>query len=161
MANEDYRVDTLEDATIAIDTLLTSGRYRVDILSLALEPALYDRPPVADALRSIVTSAGRRAQIRILLEDGAEATRGGHRIVALAQQLTTGIDVRRLSSEDAGYATTCLIVDKRAVIRWQPAGAYAAYVAPDSRAAAHRLGREFLDFWERAEPEPELRRLTL
>lgn len=73
MASDDnrYRVSTPRECAAAVDEVLARARYRVDVLSPELDPDLYDRLEVVDALRQVVVVGGRRARIRILLRTAA------------------------------------------------------------------------------------------
>lgn len=161
MESSRYRVESATEAVQAVEELMAAGLRKVDILSPELDPTLYDRLEVVDAIRQIAVTGGRRAEIRILVRDGAEISRRGHRLANLAQQLTSAMEIRRLADEDADDDTTFLIVDGRAVVRWDAGGDYAAVVEPEGRATARRLAHSFTDRWERAEPDIELRRLNL
>lgn len=158
---ERYRITTAAEAIAAVDESLSEARRSIDILSPGLDPALYDRLEVVDAVRQLIAGAGRRASVRVLVRDGSEIARRGHRLAGLAQQLTSALEVRRLAEDDAKDDTACVIVDRRRVIRWQPGSGYAGQVDPHAPGVARRTEAEFTERWERAEPEPEFRRLAL
>ena len=161
MESSRYRVESVAEAVQAVDELMTAGLRKVDILSPELDPALYDRLEVVDAVRQLAVTGGRRAEVRILVRDGGEISRRGHRLATLAQQLTSAMEIRRLADEHADDDTAFLIVDGRAVIRWDAGSGYAALVEPEGRATARRLQRSFTERWDRGEPDIELRRLNL
>ncbi|WP_290635208.1 hypothetical protein [Aquisalimonas sp.] len=154
------RITSARESIDAVAELLASACATVDILSPGLDPVLFDRDEVVAAVRALAVHAGRRARVRLLLRDSTTAVRSGHRLVGLARQLTTAVETRRLAEEDARDEATWVIVDARAIAQW-PAPGYDGTVASDSRAAAARAGRLFTERWERAEPDPETRRLTL
>lgn len=155
------RISSAQESAEAIIELLASARRRVDILSPALDPVLFDRDDLVALLRALAVGAGRHARVRLLLRDSDMIARNGsHRLVGLAQQLTTAMEVRRLADEDAGIESTTVVVDDRGVAHWSAPG-YEGVVDADSRAQAARVGRMFTERWERAEPDPEMRRLTL
>ena len=91
MSAEPQSIRDLASAQAAIDELVAATQWQLDILSPALDPYLYSRAPVATAVQRIVVDGGRRARIRILLEDGAGLSRSGHRLIRLAQQFTSAI----------------------------------------------------------------------
>ncbi|SEO52083.1 hypothetical protein [Aquisalimonas asiatica] len=154
------RITSAGESGDAVTELLAAARGTVDILSPGLDPVLFDHDEVVASLRTLVVNAGRRARVRLLLCDSTAAVRGGHRLMGLARQLTTAMEIRRLADEDAGDEATWVIVDARGVAQWPGAG-YEGVVDPDSRALAMRTARLFSERWERAEPDPETRRLTL
>lgn len=156
-----YRVTTAIEAAEAVTELVSGARRSIDILSPALDPVLYDQATVTAAVRDLVTNAGRRARVRLLIRDGGEVVGVGHGLVRLSQQLTTAIAIRRLAAEDADDEDACVIVDERAVLRWDVGSGYMAWVEPHARGEARRVTRAFLARWERGQPAPELRHLVL
>lgn len=163
MASDDnrYRVSTPSESAAAVDEVLARARYRVDVLSPELDPDLYDRLEVVDALRQVVVVGGRRAHIRILLRDGNAVMRRGHRLARLAQSLTTAIEVRRCADDDAYEETACLIVDRSDSINWADGAGHSGQVCLETPSVARKTESLFLERWERAQPEPELRKLRL
>ncbi|HWS27837.1 MAG TPA: GNAT family N-acetyltransferase, partial [Xanthomonadales bacterium] len=101
------RAGELRDALLA---LLGGARHEVCIYSRDLEPPLYEDAQVLEAIRKVALS-GRRAQVRILLQDTSRVVREGHRMVDLAQRLSSIVHLRRVSHEDATYPSAYVLTD--------------------------------------------------
>ena len=155
------RSDTAGEGADCVIRLLAQARYRVDIESLQLDPLLYDRRGVRDALRRLVVKEARRARVRIVVTDAAPLVQAGHRLLELSRQLTSHVEIRELSTEDAAEPAPCVIVDDEHYFRWQAGAGYVGSGRWNDRGHAGRWRRHFNERWERADLPPALRRLHL
>ncbi|HEX5514737.1 MAG TPA: hypothetical protein VFY81_10100, partial [Gammaproteobacteria bacterium] len=78
------------------------------------------------------------------------------------RQLSSFIEIRRLDPDDADVAETFLLVDRLIFIR-QPvtASGRVAILATRAPLEGRELARRFEELWQRALPDPNLRRLWL
>jgi predicted GNAT family N-acyltransferase len=149
------RFAELRDATL---TLIASARHEICIYSRDLEAALYEDAAIIEAIRKVALS-GKRASIRMLIQDTTRVMRDGHRLVDVAQRLTSILHIRRVSHEDAQYAGAFVLTDQGGYLfrtfgdRFEAVG---DICYPPRR---DELKRQFDEVWERAEAPPELRRL--
>lgn len=144
-----------------VDELAAAARHKLWIYSRDLDRLLYDREPFLEAVRRIALS-GRGAEVRILLHDARDAVRDGHRLLHLAARLPTYILLRTpVVEEDRQYPSAFLLNDAGGFFlrpigsRWEGEGRTAS--------PGHQAGllNYFNQVWERAEPDPELRRLSV
>jgi predicted GNAT family N-acyltransferase len=151
------RFAELRDATLA---LIASARREICIYSRDLEPALYEDAAILEAIRTVALS-GKGANLRILVQDTTRLVRDGHRLVDLAQRLSSIVHIRRVAHEDAQYTGAFLLTDQ---------GGYLFRTFGDRLEAVgdicypprrDELKRLFDEVWERAEAPPELRRLGI
>jgi predicted GNAT family N-acyltransferase len=150
-----------DQAVAAIADLLADARYEIAIYSRDLDPALLDAPPIVDAIKRIALS-GRRARVRILVQEPRKPLADGHRLIALAQRLPSLIELRTPQEEtDRQYASAFLINDRRGylfrTLASRNEGEGSTY-AP----GRHAQLREYFDqVWERSVPSEELRQLAI
>jgi hypothetical protein len=154
-------IDSLATGIVECDALLAAARHKLWIYSRDLDQALLDREPVFEALKRLAFS-GRGAEIRVIVQDPVTPVRDGNRLLHLAQRLSSFISLRTPTvEEDFQYAHAFVLND---------VGGY--YFRPlgsrfDGEVNAHGPGRHaallryFEQVWERAEPHPELRRVSL
>ena len=139
---------------------LARPRRQLVLLSPLLDPFLFDRPEVADALSQFVRSA-RAARVQILIRDSTLIVARGHRLIELARRLDSRIEIRKLP-EDAGTRELSFAT-------WDNRG---YWMLPDYRehqglrnfydpVQAERLSDQFARLWVRSAPDPELRLLRL
>jgi predicted GNAT family N-acyltransferase len=150
-----------DQAVAAIADLLADARYEIAIYTRDLDPALLDVLPILDAIKRIALS-GRRARVRVLVQEPRKALTDGHRLIALAQRLPSVIELRTPQEEtDRTYASAFLINDRRGylfrTLASRNEGEGSTY-AP----GRHAQLREYFDqVWERSVPSEELRHLAL
>ena len=153
--------DDRDQAVAAIADLLADTQHELAIYTRDLDPALLDVPPILDAIKRIALS-GRRARVRILVQEPRKPLADGHRLIALAQRLPSLIEFRTPQDEqDRQYASAFLINDRRGylfrTLASRNEGEGSTY-AP----GRHAQLREYFDqVWERSVPSEELRKLAL
>jgi len=151
------RGDTLE----AIRDLLAGARHELAILTRDLDPQLLDQPDVLDAIKRIALS-GPHARVRIVIQDPAVPMADGHRLVALAQRLSSAIALRTpVEDIDRQLAAAFVLNDARGYL-YRPLAS--RYEGEGNRYAPGRhaqLTTQFDALWERCVPAAELRRLSL
>lgn len=151
------RAGELHDITLQ---LLLNGRSQLCIYTRDLEPGLYQDADVLEAIRQIALS-GRRAHIRILVQDIARVVREGHRLIDLAQRLPSVVQLRKPTEEDLHFSGAYVLNDTGGYLyrsfgdRHEAAGDL--YYPPRH----DELQRTFDQVWERALVPQELRRLAL
>ena len=87
----------------------------IDIISRHLDPAIFDTPDFIDAIKKLSISS-KFTKIRILIKDSDPMTKNGHRLIDLIQQLTSSIEVRKISEEYKSYGEAFTLFDSKAVI---------------------------------------------
>lgn len=141
--------------------LLRDARHRLSIYLPLLGNDSYAGAEELAELRRIAIS-GRGAQIRILLHDPAAALRNDHRLVALAQRLSSVIQIRTPVEEaDLAYISAYLLNDAGGYLFLPEADRAQGRAARHDRASQAPLLQHFDDVWERAEPASELQALGI
>ena len=153
--------------------LSTSGEHRqatlamaqqakrsIYILSRSLDPVIYDHQDLADALSRLARSH-RYAEIRILLQDSELVTKRGHRLVDLANRLSSMISIRRPDEAHAHINEAIFVVDGVGYIKRTMADRFEGVASFYSPLDARELADHFNDIWSRAKPDFQLRRLHI
>jgi predicted GNAT family N-acyltransferase len=154
-------IESREEALAETLGLIAAARREVYIYTRDLDPLLFDTEAALDALKRVAIN-GRGASIRILIQDPQQPIRRGHRLVALAQRLTSVFTLRTpTQAEDLQYPSAFLLND-----------AYGFYFRTlgtrfDGEVVNHAPGRHaqlleyFRQVWERSETSEELRQLAI
>lgn len=135
-------------------------RYSLFIVSRHLDAALYDNPEFLDALIQLVRR-GKRSTIHILVMDSTPAVKNGHRLIPLAQQLSSFIKIRKLHDNFKEYNRAFMVADEKGVILREASDRHEAEINYHAPHAARHLLNFFNEAWEISEPDPQLRRLYL
>jgi len=158
---ERHAINSLLEATQWLDRIAAQARHRLSIFSLDGDPALLGRLEFATEVQRVALS-GRGALVRLLLRDTRRMARDGHRLLELSRRLPSFVEIRQVDVDESGLDDDAFVLDDSGGWYWQP--------RPDSthaEASLHDPGRaaelstRFEHHWQRAQPDPALRRLGL
>lgn len=158
--SEPVRIDTSAGLRAASVALVRGARRKIEILSRHLDPPIYDNVEFCDAVRRFVLDS-RRARVHIIVMDSAPILRDGHRLIELAQRLSSYIDVRKPGPSHASFNRAILLADRIGCIERELADRLEATVNFNDRRTAMALGDTFDEIWSNGQPDPNLRRLRL
>ena len=140
--------------------LIRCTRARLDVVTADLEPPLFNRTDVVEALKELLT-LGAQPRVRVLVMDSTRAVQGGHRWIDLAQQRTSAMEIRNPPLQLADYPSAFSIADDRHILFRDLANRYEGRVLVDDPFEAKRLQEWFTEAWEHGTVDPQTRRLSL
>jgi predicted GNAT family N-acyltransferase len=144
-------------ATIAIADATRRG---LRVYSRALDPGLFDAPPVLEALRRLAVR-GDGIELRFLLQDAETPQRDQAPLIALAQRLPSVLLFRVVDDPvDRAYPSAFLANDGGYYFRGL-GHRFDGETALDAGGRARQLREEFDRTWERSRPCTEFRALGL
>jgi predicted GNAT family N-acyltransferase len=154
-------VESREAALAETLRLIGDAKHELCIYTRALDPELFEAEATLEALKRVAIS-GRGASIRILVQDPRAVAARGHRLLPLAQRLTSVFALRApVQDDDLQYPSAFLVNDVRGyyfrVLGNRFEGEAVNY-APGRHA---QLFEYFNQVWERAETSEDLRLLSL
>ncbi len=153
-------VDSSKEHRLATLAMLRHSRRTVLITSRDLDPPIYDDGEICTAIKNFII-ANPRARVRILLQNSSGLFQREHRLVLLAQQLSSFIAIRLPRAENANYNHAWFLADERGLIYRKLADRYEGTVCFNDPGQGGDLARSFDFIWETAEPHPGLRRLHI
>lgn len=157
---EAVAIDTSDACRVAALSMARQAARSIDIVSRQLDPPIYDDAGFCEAVSRLVTGS-RRARVRVLVRNTEPVVKGGHRLVALAQRLTTFIEIRVPAKEYDDYNAAFMVVDSAGVIYRALSDRYEANVNFNDPRSAQDLSRQFEEMWQTATPDANLRRAHL
>jgi hypothetical protein len=144
----------------AID-LMRAARHRIAIASHALDAELFDHDAVIALIKRAAMS-GRGARIQILVEDIAPAIQSSHRLVGLAQRLSSLVEIRRANRrDDPEFGPAIVLTDAGGWLRRPDPMRFDGEAGLDDRPRCREMWLAFERSWARAEPETAVRALKL
>lgn len=153
-------VDSSEACRIAALSMVRQAARSVIIISRQLDPQLYDNDEFCQAVSQLVVGSSR-AQVRALLRHVDPAVKRSHRLVALAQRLSSFVELRVPAREFDDYNAAVLVVDDAGIIHRRHSDRFEASVNFNDPRMAQELGRQFEEMWQTAVPDVNLRRSHL
>lgn len=156
-ASEQDGRDALRATCLA---LASQARRTLDIVSRHLDPALYDNEPFAEAVKRLALGH-RAARVRLFILDPRPLVGQGHRLIELAQRLSSFIDIRIPARQHREFNEAWLSADHTGYAHRQFSDRYAAEVDFNGRRRAAALAERLDEMWERGQRDANLRRLHL
>jgi hypothetical protein len=158
--DEVIHLETMDDNRNAALAIATQCQRTLVLQSYDLDPLIYDTTEFVEAVRQIAVNS-TRARVQILIEDSRKAVTGGHRLVGLMRQLTSYIEIRKINTNVKTVSEAFLICDETALVYRRQPHRYEGFVNFNDRGRCRLLLADFRDSWEKATPDPELRRLHI
>ncbi len=155
---EQYQGET--DCLLGLLRCLEMPRRRLAIYSQALDHALYDQPPVVEALSRFARSSPSAA-VRVLIAESSLIVARGHRLVELARRLDSRIEIRKIAEELPPGEVSFVTWDHQGTFFMPDYRDYSVLVNLRDPVQARRLLEQFDYFWARSAPDPDLRVLKL
>ena len=153
--------DRAATARVTAMDLMRAARHRIGIASHSLDAELFDHEAVISLIKRVAMS-GRGARIQILVEDIAPAIQASHRLVGLAQRLSSLVEIRRANRrDDPEFGAAVVLTDAGGWLRRPDPTRYEGEAGLDDRPRCRELWLSFERSWERAQPETAVRALKL
>ncbi len=154
-------VDTAEQAAEALLRMLPLARSLIRIYTRDLDPLLFGRPDVLEALRQFAT--GRRgAQVRVLVQDPGNAQLRHHPLLVLAQRLASAFHFRTpVEPQDEHYPAAFVATDRGGFLFRTLGSRYEGEASACAPARARQLAALFDPVWERSRVCSEFRALGI
>jgi predicted GNAT family N-acyltransferase len=145
----------------ALAALLGDAEHELAILTRDLDAELFATPASLEALKRIALS-GRRARIRILVQDPRAARTEALPLITLAQRLPSAFALRTpVEDIDSQLASAFVLNDRRGYLFRPLATRFEAEGSTYAPGRHAQLLASFEQIWERSEPAVELRALGI
>lgn len=159
-AHEPLSIDSMALNRQGALMLAQQAKRSLLIISRDLDPAVYDNEPFCTAVSQLLRG-NRKAQMRIVLHNVDSLIKQGHRLLDLAQRLSSFIQIRTLHPRHAQFNEAFMLADDRGVIHRRQSDLYQGEVFFNNPALAKSLQAQFTDLWEHGQSNPNLRRLSI
>jgi hypothetical protein len=157
---EPLHLSTAPEHRAAVLAMVEQARRSLCIHTRDLDPAVYDAARLETAIKQLIRHS-RHAQLRVLVQDTSRAVREGHCLLRLAQHLSSRIQIRIPGPDHRDFNEAFLVADTCGYIRRPAADLYAGVAEFNAPFEARRLLQYFEEVWERADSDPQLRRLFI
>lgn len=158
--NETRQVDSRQDNYFATLAMIDQGKQTLNIFSHDLDPYIYDQKNLVQAVKHLVIN-NRHSKVRILIADPARVIQRGNRLVDLAFDLSSYIELRKPGPDHKDFNEGLFIIDQTAYIHRKNINRYEATLNFNDRRQSKQLLSLFDGMWESAKPDPNLRRVTI
>ncbi len=160
-SSETLAISGLEELQRHSCNMAESCRRYLRIYSHGLNAEIYNQACFVEAVRQLVIRHAN-TRIHLLVADIGELARGGNRLVQLAQDMPSSLEIRKRAEEFNSDQRSYLLADECGYILrnlWNDLNN--VRLDYNSPYKVRSLGDDFLRVWEQSEPDPALRRLSI
>ena len=152
--------DTPTQARDLAAAMVVQGRRFALLFTRSLDPLLYDNPAFVSGLSQLLRS-NPRSYCRVLLQDAEGFAAQDHRLISLAQTLSSYIQLRVVPKEAQDELQSFLIVDGLAYLRRPNSAVYEGNAGFNNPREVREMGHRFGQWWEQGSELVEARRLHI
>jgi hypothetical protein len=140
--------------------MLGNCRRKLQILSDILDENIYGQAAVVDAISQLARS-GHQVDIQILVRDFRPAIESGHKLLRLAQRLSSKIQLKKMTQFPQDADIAFMICDMSGLVFQNDKTIYKGFANYAAGPEIKSLLDEFIYLWELAEIEKELQILHI
>ena len=140
----------------AIHKLASSAVNYLKIISRSLDYQVYDRLEIVDAI-SEFARRNRHSSVEILIYDCTDIIKNGHRLIHLAERVSSKINIRKLPGHLPPFNESMVIADNKGYLHNQQSDRYEGIVSFNDPTRCIELNKIFTELWNQGEVEPYLR----
>ena len=148
-----------DNRNVAI-ALARQAKRRIDIFTHDLDKRVFDDNDFVEAVKQMVIGHSR-ALLRVIVQDSTRATKQGHRLFNLGQEITSKIKFHKPDDEFINHGETYLLVDGTGLLLRRQHERYNGIANFNDPKRVRELQAHFDRAWEGSEPDAYLRRLTI
>lgn len=153
-------IESREENRLATIKISLQCRNSIEIVSRELDSPIYDTPEFIDSVRKFVLE-NHHARMRIIVLDSRVIIKQSHRLVNLAMDLSTFIDIRKPSVEYASFNEALFLADECGYIHRLKSDRYEATVNFNDRRTTKYLLDHFNEMWSKSLSDTNLRKLHI
>lgn len=156
----DIALRTIDQNRATALALAQQATHYIQIATRDMDALLYDNEPFIEALTALARRHAK-SHVHVLVWDSMAAVKQGHRLINLAQRLSSYVQIRKPSDEHAKYTEAFLVADGVGYMSRNLAERYEGIASFNAPLQARNLSQLFATMWEKASPDTQLRRLHI
>ncbi len=160
--NIEISLSSAEENRGAAISLACQARHTINIFTQELDAALYNNKEFEKYIFKLA-SRHRSAKIHILVQDSTRAIQNGHRLIVMAQKLTSSILIKKPASRFSSVQSAFMTIDGTGMLLRMHGNEY-NYKASLNFMSPQRTGELdelFAEVWEHSDPDLQVRRLFI
>lgn len=145
-----------------VATMAQQARRRICVFGPDIDAALFDNSAFIESVSQLARhSSTSRTTVQILVHSSFKNVQTDHRIIALAQRLTSAIHIHNTAKQHRHLTNTSLIIDDFAYLNCPLSTVYTGSSCLYDRLEVRQLHKKFDELWQQSSPDITIRRLDL
>lgn len=125
-----------------------------------IDPILFDNPAFIEAI-SEFARRNKHTQVKFVVHDTRQNTAEGHRLISLAQRLTSHIHIRNTAEKQQDLTQIFMLVDQNAYLYCPNYVRHQGRASFDAPIDVRNFKKTFDDLWDRSTVDSNIRRLGI
>lgn len=155
----DIQLSSAKEISAAVIQATEITLRTIKIFTPDLEAELYNNDEFRKQLLAF-THGNRHAQIQILVDDITTALHNGHKLIGLAQQISSIITIKDTPADFQGTNISFIVFDQAGFI-FKPDKTSQTAIFSKCKNRTNKLYEFFMDVWDQAEQNSHTRRLSI
>jgi len=149
-----------DEARALVLDIAQQAKRQICIFGRDIDAILFDNPEFINYLQELALRSAR-TEIRILVHNTLVNVQRDHRLIPLAQHLTSTIHIHTTAKQHRDAQQTLLLVDDFAYLNCPRATVYDGFACLYDRLEVRQLQKTFDDMWSQSSSDVGIRRLNL
>jgi len=158
--SERIRFEGRDQACALVLEMAAQAKHQICIYGRNIDHVLFDQAEFVDYLSELARHSSR-TEIKILVHDTLVNVQNDHRLIALAQHLSSSIHIHNTAKQHQDSQQTFLLVDDFAYLLCPSASVYEGSACLYDRLEVRILQKKFDEQWDQSIPDVNVRRLHL
>jgi len=158
--NEVIYLHDLDSFYTTIASMSEQAHRHIRLFSHDLDPELFNSEEIADHMSRLATS-NPHVYLQFLIQNTSGLRQHSHRLLDLAQRISSYIEIRVTDIMHAHISENFYLFDDDGYVKRHHADEYIGEANFFDARTVRDLEHRFKGMWERAEPDPHLRRMSI
>lgn len=159
-SNQLIRFDSREHVRALALELAQQARREICFFGNAIDPVLFDDASFIDCL-SEFARRNDKTSVKFLVHSANANIQNGHRVIPLAQRLTSSIHIRTTAKQHQQLTQMFMLIDNNGYLYCQNYQHYQGRACFNDPAQVRNLKHTFDDMWNHSSTDSSIRRLQL
>jgi len=155
----DIYLNSAEEISAAIIHATENTLRTIKIFTPDLEAEIYNNDELRKQLLTF-TQGNRHAKIEILVDDISTALQSGHKLIGLAQQISSIVTIKDTPADYQGTHISFILFDQAGFI-FKPNSTSHSAISSICKNRSNKLHEFFTSAWDQAEQNNHTRRLSI
>jgi len=158
--SDPIRFEGRDEARELVMKMALQAKRQLCIYGRDIDAILFDRADFITCLSELARRSPR-TEIKVLVHDTLSNVQNNHRLIALAQNLSSSVHIHNTAEQHQDCQKTMLLVDDFAYLACPRARVYDGSACLYDRLKVRQLQKEFDEQWQQSTPDVSIRRLHL
>jgi len=158
--SEQIRFEGRDEARELVMKMALQAKRQICIFGRDIDAILFDHADFIDCLSELARRSPK-TEIKVLVHDTLSNVQNDHRLIPLAQHLSSSVHIHNTAKQHRDFQQTLLLIDDFAYLVCPRATVYSGSACLYDRLEVRQLQKKFDEQWQQSTADVSIRRLNL